>query len=48
MYLSFYHLNGNCYEFYANSLDFDQRPQKAASELSLHCLLMSLLQDAMH
>ena len=30
----------------ANSLDPDQTPQIAASDLGLHCLQMSLLRDA--
>ena len=32
--------------FNANSVDFDQTPRSAASDLGLHCLLMSLLWDA--
>ena len=32
--------------FNANSVDPDQTPQNAASDLGLHCLLMSLLWDA--
>ena len=32
--------------FYANSVDPDQTPHSAASDLDLHCLQMSLLWDA--
>ena len=32
----------------ANSVDPDQTPQNAASDLGLHCLQMSLLGDARH
>ena len=32
--------------FFANSVDPDQTPQTAASDLGLHCLPMSLLRDA--
>ena len=32
--------------FNANSVDPDQTPRSAASDLGLHCLLMSLLWDA--
>ena len=32
--------------FYANSVDPDQTPRSAASDLDLHCLLVSLLWDA--
>ena len=32
----------------ANSVDPDQTPQNAASDLCLHCLPMSLLWDARH
>ena len=31
---------------YANSVDHDQTPRSVASDLSLHCLPMSLLRDA--
>ena len=34
--------------FNANSLDPDQTPRFAASDLGLHCLSMSLLWDARH
>ena len=34
--------------FNANSVDPDQTPQSAASDLGLHCLPMSLLWDARH
>ena len=33
-------------ELYANSVDPDQTPHSAASDLSLHCLPMSLLSEA--
>ena len=33
-------------ELNANSVDPDQTPHSAASDLDLHCLLMSLLWDA--
>ena len=32
--------------FYANSVDPDQTPRSAASDLGLHCLPLSLLWDA--
>ena len=35
-------------ELNANSVDPDQMPQNAASDLDLHCLPMSLLWDARH
>ena len=35
-------------ELNANSVDPDQTPHSAASDLGLHCLPMSLLWDAMH
>ena len=34
------------YELNANSVDSDQTPHVAASDLSLHCVPMSLLWDA--
>ena len=34
--------------FNANSVDPDQTPRSAASDLGLHCLPMSLLWDARH
>ena len=34
--------------FNANSVNPDQTPQNAASDLGLHCLPMSLLWDARH
>ena len=34
--------------FNANSVNPDQMPQFAASDLGLHCLLMSFLLDARH
>ena len=34
--------------FYANSVDPDQTPHSAASDLGLHCLPISLLWDARH
>ena len=34
--------------FNANSVHLDQMPRSAASDLGLHCLLMSLLWDARH
>ena len=34
--------------FNANSIDPDQTPRSAASDLGLHCLPMSLLWDARH
>ena len=34
------------FELYANDVDHDRTPCSAASELGLHCLLMSLLWDA--
>ena len=34
--------------FNANSVGPDQTPRSAASDLDLHCLLMSLLWDARH
>ena len=33
---------------YANSIDPDQTPRSAASDLDLHCLSMSLSRDAKH
>ena len=33
--------------FNANSVDPDQTPRSAASDLSQHCLPMSVLRDAM-
>ena len=35
-------------ELIANSVDPDQTPQNAASDLGLHCLPMSLLWDTRH
>ena len=32
--------------FFANSVDTDQTPRSAASDLGLHCLLMSFFWDA--
>ena len=32
--------------FHANSVDPDQTPHSAASDLGLHCLSVSLLRDA--
>ena len=34
--------------FNANCVNPDRTPRSAASDLGLHCLLMSLLWDAMH
>ena len=36
------------YELNADSVDPDQTPRSAASDLGLHCLSMSLLWDARH
>ena len=36
------------FAFYRNSVDPDQTPRSVASDLDLHCLLMSLLWDTMH
>ena len=35
-------------EFHANSVDPDQKPRYAASDLGLHCLPISILWDARH
>ena len=39
-------LNPNKQQLYANSVDHDQMPRSAASDLGLHCLPMSQKWDA--
>ena len=41
-----YHVFAEIFEFNANRVDPDLTPYSVASDLDLHCLLMSLLWDA--